>query len=123
MKRLIFDLDGTICHAKKGDYVNATPDHKVIDTLKKYKDDGFEIVINTSRNIRTYDGNIGKINANTLPVIVEWLNDHGVPYDEIHVGKPWCGFEGFYIDDKTVRPSELVNMSYDDIVTLLDLKR
>jgi len=62
MKRLIFDLDGTICYAKKGDYANANPNVKVIDRLKIYKKNGFEIVISTSRNIRTYDGNIGKIN-------------------------------------------------------------
>ena len=123
MKRLIFDLDGTICHAENGDYINATPNYEVIDSLKNYKEKGFEIIINTSRNIRTYSGNVGKITANTLPIIVKWLDKHGVPYDEIYVGKPWCGFEGFYIDDKAVRPSELVNMSYNDIVDLLDLKK
>ena len=87
------------------------------------KENGFEIIISTSRNIRTYEGNVGKINANTLPIIIKWLDKNSVPYDEIYVGKPWCGIEGFYIDDKAVRPSELVNMSYDEIVALLDLKK
>lgn len=123
MKRLIFDLDGTICFATNGDYINATPNHQVIEVLRSYKDNGFEIIISTSRNIRTYDGNVGKINANTLPIIIKWLEKNNVPYDEIYVGKPWCGFEGFYIDDKAIRPSELVSMSYDEIMDMLDLKR
>ena len=29
----------------------------------------------------------------------------------------------FYIDDKAIRPSELVSMSYDVIMDMLDLKR
>ena len=123
MKRLIFDLDGTICFATNGDYDNASPNQQVIDVLRSYKENGFEIIISTSRNIRTYEVNVGKINANTLPIIIKWLDNNNVPYDEIYVGKPWCGFEGFYIDDKAIRPSELVSMSYDEIVTMLDLKR
>lgn len=69
--------------------------------------------------MRTYDGNIGKINANTLPVIVDWLSRHSVPYDEIHVGKPWCGDDGFYVDDKAVRPSEFARMSLEEIRAVL----
>jgi capsule biosynthesis phosphatase len=80
---------------------------------------GFEIVINSSRNMRTYESNIGKINIYTLPNIIDWLNKHSVPYDEIYIGKPWCGFEGFYIDDKSIRPSEFVNMSYEDVLQVL----
>ena len=119
MKRLIMDLDGTICTAVAGDYRNAIPDMDVIHTLKRYKVDGFEIIISTSRNVRTYDGNIGKINANTLPIIIEWLNKYDVPYDEIYVAKPWCGNEGFYVDDKAIRPSEFKNFSYAEIQKLI----
>ena len=57
---------------------------------------------------------------NTLPVIIDWLDKHNVPYDEIYVGKPWCGFEGFYVDDKAIRPSEFVNLSYSEIMELLE---
>ena len=121
MKRLIFDLDGTICIAKNGDYSSAKPYAKVIKLIREYKSNGFEIIISTSRNIRTYDGNLGKINANTLPVIIKWLDENQVPYDEIYIGKPWCGLEGFYIDDKAIRPSEFLGMSYEEIIKLLHL--
>lgn len=121
MKRLILDLDDTICFTVDGDYKNSRPNSAVIETMREYKAKGFELIISTSRNVRTYQGNIGKINVNTLPVIIDWLNDNDVPYDEIYVGKPWCGHNGFYIDDKAIRPDEFVSMSYDELVKLLGL--
>lgn len=119
MKRLIMDLDDTISWTKKGDYHNSQPISSVIKKMREYKNLGFDIVINTSRNMRTYEGNIGKINANTLPIIIEWLEKHNVPYDEIYTGKPWCGFEGFYVDDKSIRPSEFASLTVEEIDALL----
>ncbi|MGL5471486.1 MAG: capsular biosynthesis protein, partial [Shewanella sp.] len=84
---------------------------------------GFSITISTARNMRTYDGNVGKINIHTLPIITEWLAKHQVPYDEILVGKPWCGKEGFYIDDRAVRPSEFATLSLYEINDLLEKER
>ena len=121
MKRLIFDLDDTLCTTQNGDYANAQPITEVIEKLRDYHRQGFTIVINTSRNMRTYQGNIGAINKNTLPIILDWLRRHDIPYDELYVGKPWCGFEGFYVDDKAIRPDELVKLSYAEICQLLDL--
>ena len=120
LKTLVVDLDGTLTLANTADYQNVLPNMPVIESLRAYKKKGFDIKISTARNMRTYEGNVGKINANTLPIIIEWLDKHRVPYDEILVGKPWCGFEGFYIDDKAVRPSEFLSMSYDDIKEMLD---
>lgn len=119
MKRLIFDLDGTLCTTENGDYANSTPMWPVINRLIALKEEGFEIVISTSRNMRTYAGNTGKISANTLPIIIDWLKRHHIPFDEIYVGKPWCGTEGFYIDDRAIRPQELVDLSYQEIMSLL----
>lgn len=120
MKKLIFDIDNTITFTERGDYANALPNLALIDKLKEYKENGFEIVLFSARNMRTYGGNIGKINANTLPTLLEWLNLHDVPFDEVIVGKPWCGFDGFYIDDRAVRPSEFTSMSYEEIIHLLE---
>lgn len=115
MKRLIMDLDNTITLTENGDYRNAKPIIPVIEKLREYKAKGFEIVISSSRNMRTYEGNVGKINVHTLPIIMDWLKRHNVPYDEIYVGKPWCGHDGFYVDDRAVRPEEFASMSYDEI--------
>ena len=121
MKRLIFDIDDTLCHTENGDYKNAKPIAAMVEKLRDYHRQGFTIVLNTSRNMRTYAGNIGEINKNTLPIIIDWLAKHDIPYDEIYVGKPWCGFEGFYIDDKAIRPEEFLDLSYDEICHLLGI--
>lgn len=119
MKRLIVDLDETITVSARDGYSNALPNTMLIARLRQYQCDGFEIVINTSRNVSTFAGNVGKINAHTLPVILDWLTRHEVPFDEIYVGKPWCGTEGFYIDDKAIRPSEFMALSTAEIHALL----
>lgn len=120
MKRLVFDLDGTIAlHDASRPYAEREPNRPLIDKLRAYKAEGFEIIVASARNMRTYGGDVGKINANTLPVILDWLERHQVPFDEIHVGKPWCGQDGFYIDDRAIRPSEFVKLSREEVQSLL----
>lgn len=119
MKRLVMDLDNTITIHGTGDYTNVAPNLPVIERMREYREMGFAIVISTARNMRTYEGNVGKITANTLPVILEWLAKHEVPYDELLVGKPWCGTEGFYVDDKAVRPDEFASLSYNEICDII----
>ena len=67
-------------------------------------------------------GSVGKINANTLPLIIDWLKKHDVPYDEIYTAKPWCGEHGFYIDDRAIRPEEFVRLSYFEICALIGIE-
>ncbi|WP_318510458.1 HAD-IIIC family phosphatase [Photobacterium leiognathi] len=119
MKRLVVDLDGTLTQADTSDYRNVKPRQEIIENLYTYKEKGFEIVIFTARNMRTHNGNIGKINIYTLPLIIEWLDRYNVPYDEVIVGKPWCGHDGFYIDDRAIRPSEFATLSHDEINALI----
>lgn len=119
VKKLVVDLDDTITVTEHGDYEHSKPIQPTIELLKKYKAEGFQIIIHSSRQMRTYEGQVGKINVHTLPNIVRWLDAHEVPYDEIIVGKPWCGFTGFYIDDKCIRPSEFHSMTFEQIEDLL----
>jgi capsule biosynthesis phosphatase len=119
---LVIDIDGTICHSKKKaeNYIELKPRQDVVEKIKEYKKAGFYIIFSTSRNMNTYKNNIGLINAHTAPVVIEWLTKNDIPFDEIHYGRPWCGFEGFYIDDKTIRPSEFLTLSEKEIKNLLD---
>ncbi|WP_232624465.1 HAD family hydrolase [Paraburkholderia ginsengisoli] len=117
------DLDDTICSTRDGNYTDSAPNPEVIQRLREYRDMGFQIAISTSRNMRTFEGNVGKITAVTLPIIVAWLNQHAVPYDEIYVGKPWCGTEGFYVDDKAIRPDEFINKSYEEIKRIVGVTK
>ncbi|EIC22606.1 HAD family hydrolase [Thiorhodovibrio frisius] len=120
MKRLIIDVDETLTISHPDTtYESVAPNLEVIARLRAYRAEGFEVVLSTARNMRTYDGNIGKINAHTLPILIDWLKRHDVPYDEIWTGKPWCGFEGFYVDDKAVRPDEFLRYSYEEICKLI----
>ncbi|NIJ07985.1 capsule biosynthesis phosphatase [Sphingomonas vulcanisoli] len=124
MKRLVFDLDGTLTHDEPGvSYADKRPRADMVAQLRAYKAQGFTIIIASSRNMRTHGNSVGMINAKTLPVMFEWLARHDIPYDEVHIGKPWCGEDGFYIDDKAIRPSELRDLSYEQIRELLDRER
>ena len=114
---LIFDLDGTICPIKKENekYEDIVPNAKMIEKMKEDKKMGARIIINTSRNMRTYNGNLGLINANTAKVLLAWLDKWDIPYDEILYGKPWAGHRGIYIDDRAVRPDEFKKYTYEEL--------
>lgn len=120
MKTIVMDLDGTLTiNDPSLAYEERQPRSDVVAKLREMQSLGFRIVINTSRNMNTYQGNVGLININTLPKIVAWLDRHEIPYDEVLVGKPWCGYEGFYVDDKAIRPGEFVNLSLAEIQALV----
>ena len=112
-----FDIDGTLCPIKKKEeeYIDLVPYTDMIDKLREYKEGGAKIVLFTSRNMNSYGGNIGLINANTAKVLLKWLDKWDIPYDEIIYGKPWPGHKGFYVDDRTVRPDEFLKYSVDEL--------
>lgn len=117
MNSFIMDIDGTICPIKKHDeeYKDLIPYDEMILKIKSLKASGFKIVLFTSRNMRTYDGDLEKILTYTKPVLEEWLKKWDIPYDEIIYGKPWPGHDGFYVDDRTIRPDELIKYSIEEL--------
>jgi capsule biosynthesis phosphatase len=121
-KCIVIDVDGTLTPAKKPgeSYADLQPYPAIRDALHTYRDNGFYIIVNTSRNMRSYEGNMGLILANTAPVLLDWLNRHKIPYDEVHFGKPWPGVDGFCIDDRAVRPTEFLKLTLEEIRTLLE---
>lgn len=120
-KCIVIDVDGTLCPVKDAAerYEDLPPCPEVVKRLLQYRSEGFYIILYTSRNMRTYEANLGQILANTAPVLLDWLKKHGIPFDEIHFGKPWAGKGGFYVDDRAVRPSEFCALSYEQIEKLL----
>ena len=120
MKTIIIDLDNTITIENRTiEYQNKTPNLQIVEKLNKYKEEDWKIIIFTSRNMNTYNGDVSLITKNTLPVIEKWLAKHKVPYDEIILGKPWPGKEGFYVDDRSIRPDEFLNLTSTQISNLL----
>lgn len=118
-KKIVIDLDDTISITNDGKYTESVPNIEVVESLRKYKNLGYEIIIYSSRNMRTYSGNIGEINVHTLPIVLDFLKKYNIPYDQVIMGKPWCGFDGFYVDDKSIRPSEFVMLAESQINILL----
>lgn len=119
VKKIICDLDNTLTlHGSASDYAEKLPNKILIEKLVNYKNSGYEIVIFTARNMNTFKGNVDKINEFTLPIIVEWLEKHGVPFNEIIVGKPWCD-EGFYLDDRAIRPKEFIELCEEELLELV----
>jgi capsule biosynthesis phosphatase len=121
-KVIVMDIDGTLCPIKSSseEYINLLPYLEMVVRLREYKKAGFYIILNTSRNMRTHDGCLGLINKNTAKIMLEWLDNHNIPYDEIYYGKPWQGRGGFYVDDKTIRPNEFIALSYEEILSIIE---
>ncbi|MFN2289504.1 MAG: capsular biosynthesis protein [Chromatocurvus sp.] len=117
----MIDVDGTLTNGDAVSYADVTPRQDVVEMLRHYRSQEFEIVLYTARNMRTHQSSLGLINAKTLPVLFDWLHRHDIPYDEIWTGKPWCGNDGFYVDDKAIRPDEFVSLSYNEIRTLVGI--
>ena len=113
----VFDIDGTLCPIKKNEekYEDIIPYKTMVDKLRYYKENGARIVLFTSRNMNSYNGNIGVINKKTAKILLDWLDKWEIPYDEIIYGKPWPGHKGFYVDDRTVRPDEFLNYTVEEL--------
>ena len=113
----VFDIDGTICPIKKKEekYEDLVPFTDIVNKIREYHDAGAKIILYTSRNMNTYNGNIGLINANTSKVLFTWLDKWNIPYDEIVFGKVWPGHNGFYVDDRTIRPNEFLNNTPEEL--------
>ena len=55
----VFDIDGTICPIKEKaqEYIDLVPYEAIVDKLREYKEGGAKIVLFTSRNMNSYQGN------------------------------------------------------------------
>ncbi len=119
-RAIVMDVDLTICEKDLGKpYSDLKPREDVVKRLRKYRKSGFYIILHTGRNMKTYNCNLGQINANTAPTLLAWLKKYDIPYDEIYYGKPWCGMVGFNVCDSTIRPDEFLKLSYGDIIKKL----
>ncbi len=113
----VFDIDGTICPIKKKEekYEDLVPYSEIVEKIRYYKMNGARIILFSSRNMNSYQGNMGLINKNTARTMLDWLEKWDIPYDEIYYGKPWPGHKGFYVDDRTVRPDEFLSKTVEEL--------
>lgn len=115
--KLVLDIDGTICPIKSKDenYEDLVPYPEMVTKIREYKELGAYIILFTARNMNTHNGQIGLINKHTAKVLMDWLEKWELPYDEIVYGKPWPDRNGFYVDDRTIRPKEFLNNSIEEL--------
>ena len=115
-------MDQTLCvKPHDGSYADATPNREIIQKLNHLRlTSKVEIILYTSRNMRTYNEDISKINLHTIPVIVEWCAQNKLDIDGIIVGKPYGGQGYFFIDDRSIRPAEFLAKSISEIEAIMD---
>jgi capsule biosynthesis phosphatase len=119
-RKIVMDLDNTLTlHDPSIAYSEMLPNISVIKQLRRYSAEGYEIIIFTARGMKSYNEDIDAIRKHRLPVILNWLEKHSVPFDEVRIGKPYCGEKGFYVDDKAIRPNEFVNLSITEVQKLI----
>lgn len=116
---LVVDLDNTITvEESKTPYPEKRPNTQLIEKLHEYKKQGFEIIIHTARRMRTHRGDEAKVIGEIGKITTDWLEKHNVPYDGIKYAKPFAE-NGFYIDDKAIRPKEFLDLSIEEIKGLI----
>lgn len=120
-KVLVVDIDGTLCDikARHERYEDVQPEPLMVERLQQMQAEGWRIILSTARGMQSNDGNLGQINKVVAPVLLDWLRQHAIPFDEIYFGKPWPGKNGFYIDDRALRPKEFLENSLEGMEQLI----
>ncbi len=115
---VVVDLDNTITvDSSHTDYDKKLPNMAVVDKLRDYKKNGYSIIIYSSRRMKTFGNDEAMVIGQIGFVTIKWLQDHNVPFDGIRFGKPYAS-DGFYVDDKAIRPDEFVRLSPSEISKL-----
>ena len=115
---IVVDLDNTLTiDDKELSYAHKKPRRDVIKQLRAYKERGFRIIIHTARNMQTQHNDEAMVIGNIGAVTIAWLAKHKVPYDGLRFGKPYAR-DGFYVDDKGIRPQEFLQHTFDELIEL-----
>ena len=96
--RLCIDVDGVLCELRTEGktYAEVLPIEGAPQRLRSLKAAGHYIILFTARHMKTCQGNTGLVIARQGKTLLDWLETHDIPYDELHFGKPHADV---YIDD------------------------
>lgn len=110
--RIAIDLDGVLCPVKGPDasYADLEPLPGAADRIRQLRADGHTVIILTARHMATCEGNVGLVVQRVGKITLDWLQQHGIEYDEIHFGKPNADV---YIDDRALRFTEWAALTDD----------
>jgi len=110
---ICYDLDKTLCTKKssKETYEDVKPLQDNIDLLNILHNKGAEVIIDSARNMLSQNNEEAKVIKNIGKTTLDWLEFYNVFYDGITFGKTMANC---YIDDKALRPKELIAI-YDSL--------
>ena len=106
-RRIVCDIDDTICFTTNRDWENATPVPEVIEKINKLFDEGWEIYLVTARGQVSCKGDPVKAEQKYGEIIRTWLRKHGVKYHHLSFQKYLAAY---YVDDKGLTPEDFVNL-------------
>ncbi len=98
----VFDIDGTLCTNTNGDYLKAQPLYDRIEVVNNLAKNN-NIVLYTARGMGRHKNNAQKANEEFYDLTKKQLQEWGVQYDHLFLGKP-AG--DYYIDDKGIKDAE-----------------
>lgn len=90
-----FDIDGTLCETRAGDYKNAQPMVERIRFVNGLYEKGHTIKMATARGAET--------GMDWLELTEHQLTQWGVRYNELFMGKPYADV---YVDDRAVSAAD-----------------
>ena len=112
-KKICFDLDGVICTNTFGNYEKAVPIPKAINKINQLFDNGYYIMIFTSRFMQLYNEDIKKINSIGYNFTKSQLDKWGLKYHKLLLCKPDYDI---FIDDKAYNYSSSWAENIDKII-------
>lgn len=111
-KRIICDIDDTICITKDRDFSNAIPVISVINKINFLYDLGWEIWLLTARGQLSCNENFELADKKYRSQIENWLLNNGVKYHKLSFEKYLATY---YIDDKGLTPEEFINLDIKEL--------
>ena len=94
-----WEMDGVLCSQTEGDYVNAVPQKDMIKMLNKFYNEGYKIIIYTSRYMGRNSEDIIKTYKDGYEFTFKQLKNWGIKFHELFLGKPRYDI---LIDDRSV---------------------
>ena len=100
--KICIDLDGTVCSLRQPHetYADVTPLPGAREKLAALKAAGHYLILMTARHMATCNSNTGLVVARQGKTLFDWLEKHGIAFDEVWFGKPHADV---YIDDNALR--------------------
>ncbi len=87
-KKVVFDLDGTLCTSSAPDYENAQAIPEAVEVVNRLYDEGFTILVYTARFMGRNGSDIHKTYHEGYDFTKKQLEKWGIKHHRLMMGKP-----------------------------------